>query len=546
MAITSGQTRKTAANDGTGFVPLPGRQVALSMTCVMLVMFLGALSQTIVATALPRIVADLGGFDRYVWVATAYMVAATIAAPIGGGLSDLYGRKPFLILGLGIFLVASFFLGVSGSMNEVIAFRGMQGFGGGIIMTCSLVAVADLFPPEERGRHQGLLAGVYGIASVVGPVLGGIITDYYSWNGIFLLNVPIAVAVLLLIACVFPNRGPRTRIANRRLDYAGMATLALAVVPLLLALSVGGVQYAWSSPQCIGLLAFGSAMAALFVMVELRAEFPIIPMDLYADRAVALAMIMVLLTGFGLYGSLLFLPLYFQGVLGFSAAGSGNLLIPMLPGIVLGGIVSGQLLSRTGGHYRLHVLVSTALTTMGMYLISTMDETTGVFLTEIYLVLAGLGLGATLATLSVAVQNTVPFRLVGAGTAANQFYRSVGGMVGLAVVGAVMTLGFWSRLEATVPKDLREALPQDLLGSFRESPQALLDPAAAESLRERLAGTGAEGIRMADRLLDSLDKALAGALADVFAVLVVAAALSFATALFFRVPTDAERMHQTG
>ena len=413
MTITSDRTCKSTGNDGSGFVPLPGRQVARSMICVTLVMFLGALGQTIVATALPRIVADLGGFDRYAWVVTAYMVAATIAAPIGGGLSDVHGRKPFFILGLSIFIAASFLLGTSESMNEVIVFRGVQGIGGGLIMTCSLVAVADLFPPEERGRYQGLLAGVYGIASIVGPVLGGIVTDYQSWNWIFLLNIPIAVPVLLWMIFFFPDLGPKS--ADRKVDYAGIATLILALVPLLLALSIGGVQYAWSSPQCVGLLALGLAMAGMFVVVETRVECPIMPMDLYSDRAVALGMPIVVLTGFGLYGSLIFLPLYFQGVLGLSAASSGNLLIPMLPGIVLGGILSGVLLSRTGGHYRLQVLASTGLTTIGMVLISTMDETTGTFLTVAYLVVAGLGLGATLAAVSVAVQNTVPFGRVGSG-----------------------------------------------------------------------------------------------------------------------------------
>lgn len=544
MTVTSRRTCKSTDNDGTDFVPLPGRQVALSMVCVALVMFLGALGQTIVATALPRLVADLGGFDRYAWVATAYMVAATIAAPIGGGLSDDHGRKPFFILGLSIFIAASFLLGTSESMNEVIVFRGVQGIGGGLIMTCSLTAVADLFPPEERGRYQGLLAGVYGIASIVGPVLGGLVTDYQSWNWIFLLNIPIAVPVLLWMIFFFPDLGPKS--ANRKVDYTGIATLILALVPLLSALSIGGVRYAWSSPQCVGLLAFGIAMAGMFVVVETRAERPIMPMDLYSNRAVALGMPIVVLTGFGLYGSLIFLPLYFQGVLELSAASSGNLLIPMLPGIVLGGILSGVLLSRTGGHYRLQVLVGTGLTTIGMILISTMDETTGIFLTEAYLVVAGLGFGATLAAVSVAVQNTVPSGRVGSGTAANQFYRSVGGMMGLAVMGVMMTVGFWSRLETTVSDELRRSLPRGLLDSIKDNPQALLDPSAAESLRERLAETGAGGAGKVDLLLNSLNIALEGALSDVFAVLVVAAALSFGTAVFFRVPTDAERTRRPG
>ena len=508
------------------------------MTCVTLAMFLAALGQTTVATALPDIVADLGGFDRYVWVATAYMVAATVTAPIAGGLSDLYGRKPFFILGLIVFIAASALLGLSHSMNAVIAFRALQGIGGGLLMTASLVSVADLVPPEERGKYQGSLAGVYGVASIVGPIAGGFITHYYHWHWIFLLNIPIAIPILLLLIRVFP-RG-NLGIENRRPDYPGMITLALAVVPTFLALSLGGVQYAWSSPQCLGLITFGLAMAVAFVLIEARAQSPIMSLALYRDRSVASAMTVVWLTGFVLYGALIFLPLFFQGVLGASATTSSKLLVPILPGLICGAIVSGQLLSRTGGRYRLQVLVTTMLTAVGMYLISTMNDTTGVVLIETYLVLAGLGMGGTLAVLSAAIQNSVPFRLVGAGTSANQFWRTVGGMMGLSAMGAVMVQGFRSGVEAIVPDNVRVALPEGWLDSVKEDPQALLDPATTEALRGILAEAGPDGSQKADRLLDSLHGALASALADVFTVLTVAAALSFAIALFLRVRTSAE------
>ena len=521
-----------------GFVLLPHRQVAVSMTCVTLVMFLAALGQTTVATALPSIVADLGGFDRYVWVATAYMVAATVAAPIAGGLSDLYGRKPFFILGLIVFIAASALLAVSHSMNAVIAFRAVQGIGGGLLMTASLVSVADLFPPEERGKYQGSLAGVYGVASIVGPVAGGFIAHHYHWNWIFLLNVPIALPILLLMIWVFPRGNPA--IEHRKLDYLGMVTLALAIVPAFLALSFGGVQYAWSSAQCLGLITFGLVMAAAFVVIESRAKSPVMSLELYKDRPVALAMTVVLLTGFVLYGSVLFLPLFFQGVLGVSASASSRLLAPLLPGIVFGAIVSGQLLSRTGGRYRLQVLTTTMLTTVGMYLISTMNETTGVVLIVFYLVLTGIGIGGTLAVVSVAVQNSVPFRLVGAGTSANQFWRTVGGMMGLAAMGAVMVQSFRSAVDAAVPDSVRVALPEGLLDSVKNDPQALLDPATAESLKGILAETGSGDSLVADGLLHSLNAALAGGLSNVFTVLAAAAALSFAIALFLRVRPGAE------
>ena len=319
-----------------------------------------------------------------------------------------------------------------------------------------------------------------------------------------------------------------------------MITLALAIVPVFLALSMGGVQYAWGSPQCLGLIAFGLAMAAAFVVVESRAESPIMSLELYKDQSMALAMIMVLLTGFVLYGSLIFLPLFFQGVLGVSASTSSRLLAPMLPGIVLGAIVSGQLLSRIGGHYRIQVLITTTLTTVGMYFISTMNQTTGGVLILTYLALTGVGIGGTLTVLSVAIQNSVPFRLVGAGTAANQFWRTMGGMMGLAVMGAVMVQGFRSAVEAAVSDSVRVALPEGLLDSVKQDPRALLDPATVEALKRTLAGAGNGDIPIADNLLAVLKDALAGALSNVFTFLAVAAALSFTAAFFLRVRPGVE------
>lgn len=537
MTVTPGHKDAATNRRRDDFTDLPRVQFVLAMACVTLAMFLGALGQTIVAAALPRIVSDVGGLDRYVWVVTAYMVAATAVAPIAGGLGDRFGRKPLFIVGLIVFIAGSAFLGMSGSMNEITAFRAVQGIGGGIIMTSSLVAVADLSPPKQRGKYQGLLAGVYGIASITGPVAGGIITDHHSWNGIFLINVPIAFVILLLIVWVFPRADAESD--DLKLDCPGMVILVLALVSLLLSLSVGGTQYDWDSPEFLSLLLFGLAMAAVFVFVELRTEQPIMPLTLYADPKVAHAMVIVLLAGFALYGCLLFLPLFFQGVLGVSAAASGNLLLPMLLSIVSGAILSGALLSKAGPHYRLHLICGTGMATAGLFLVLTMSKSTDVILMEAYLVLTGLGQGATLATITVAIQNSVPRTQVGSATAANQFWRSVGGMMGLAGAGAVMTSSFSSKLEAIVA-GASASVPQGWLESVKENPQALLDPAATDDLRSGLAKSGAAETRMADGILDSLQTALAGALSDVFMVLVVVSGLSCAAAFLFRAPTDRE------
>ena len=328
----SGTTaNQSAAGD---FVPLPRKQLLVALTGMVLAMLLAALSQTIVATAMPRIIIDLGGFDRYTWASTAYLVGSAVAVPVVGRLSDLYGRRIFFLLGVAVFMIGSVATGMSRTMTQLIAFRAVQGIGGGIIMTASLVAIADLFPPQERGKFQGLFALVYGVASVIGPTLGGFITDNLSWNWIFLFNVPAGIPVFLLIARTFPQIRPE--IEKRSPDYPGMATLTLAMVPILLALSWGGVQYAWSSPQTIGFLAFGLAMAAAFLVIESRSDAPVMPLDVYRHRTVAVSVTVTFLGGLGMYGSIMFVPLFFQGVLGASATSSGGFLTPMLLAVCSG------------------------------------------------------------------------------------------------------------------------------------------------------------------------------------------------------------------
>ena len=536
MNIKSGPETGSAANQSVArdFIQLPRRQVILTMAGVMMAMFLAALDQTIVATAMPRIIADLGGFDRYTWVTTAYLVASTVSVPIVGRLTDIYGRKIFFIAGIAVFLAGSVLAGMSQSMNQLIAFRAVQGLGGGVIMANSFVAIADLFPPEERGKFQGFIGVVFGMSSVIGPTLGGFITDNFSWNWIFLINVPTGIPVLLLIAWLFPKISPE--VVSRKLDYAGMVTLILAVTPVLLALSWGGVQYEWGSPQVIGFLVFGLTMGAAFVVIESKSDSPIMPLEIYRNRMVAVALIATFLTGFGMFGGIIFIPLFFQGVLGASATSSGSFLTPMMLGIVFGATLSGQLLSRTGGHYRIQALIGTGVMTLGIFLISTMNENTTFARAVIYIVIMGLGMGTTFPTFTLAVQNSVPFRLMGISTSALQFYRSIGGMLGLAALGAVMANRFAANLEETVPDTVVAALPPGQLDAIKDNPQALVDPSAVEGLRAGFSQAGPDSVRMAEMLMGSLKSALAGAVGDVFTLSAVVIALSLVVSLFLSRP----------
>lgn len=529
--MNGGPKSETTADQSVAsdFVPLPRRQLLLAVTGMILAMLLAALSQTIVATAMPRIITDLGGFDRYTWASTAYLVAAAVAIPIVGRLSDLYGRRIFFLLGITIFMIGSVPTGLSQTMTQLIAFRAIQGIGGGIIMTTSLVAIADLFPSQERGKFQGLISLVYGIASVVGPTLGGFITDNLSWNWIFLFNVPAGIPVLLLIARTFPQIRPEVR--KRSLDYPGMMTLILAIVPILLALSWGGVQYEWGSPQTIGFLAFGLAMAAAFVVIESRSDSPIMPLNVYCSRTVIVSVVVMFLSGLALYGSIMFVPLFFQGVLGASATSSGNFLTPMMLAIVFGAVLSGILLRRAGC-YRIQAFISTGLMAMGMLLLSAMDERTSFAGAVGSIVVMGLGLGGTLPVFTVAVQNSVPFRFRGFATSLLLFYRLVGGMMGLAVLGVVLTTRFSRRLEGMLSDTVRAALSPDRLDAIKTNPQVLFDPSTTDTLRAEFAEAGADGVRMVDMLLASLNSALAGAIGDTLTVGAIAVALALVAVLF--------------
>ncbi|MBM3956495.1 MAG: MFS transporter [Gemmatimonadetes bacterium] len=499
---------------------------------VMMGMFLSSLDQTIVGTALPRIVADLGGFELYAWVATAYMVAATVVVPIVGRLTDMYGRKWFYVAGLTLFLAASALCGLSQTMIQLIAFRAIQGLGGGVMMAIAFVAIGDLFPPAERGKYQGMMAAVFGLSSVIGPTLGGFITDSLSWRWIFYVNIPLGVPVVALLARFFPDvRQSRVRHA---LDYLGVAALILAVVPLLLGLSWGGGEYGWGSPQVLGALAFGATMTGAFVLIETRAREPIIPLGLFRNSVVALSLAVVFLTAFGMFGGVVYVPLYFQGVLGASATSSGSFLTPMMLSSVVGSMLSGQALSRLGGHYRWQGLAGIAVMAAGIALFSRVTPETGGGAAVAMIVVIGFGLGVTMPVFTIAVQNAVPHSVMGVATSSTQFFRSVGGTVGIAILGAAMVSGFTRGFESSLSETARRAMPPEQIAALTSNPQALLSAEATETLRESFAALGAQGPAVAEEVMRTLRSSLSDAIGDVFLLSLSAVLLAFVATLFIR------------
>ncbi len=499
-----------------GLNSLPRRQVIMTFAGVLLAMFLGSLDQTIVGTAMPRIIADLGGFTHYTWVTTAYIITSAIAIPVTGKLTDMYGRKWFYITGIVIFVAGSLLSGFSQTMTQIIIFRAFQGIGAGVMIANAFTVIGDLFPPAERGKYQGYISGVFGISSVIGPTLGGYITDNLSWHWVFFINIPLGVLIIVLFVLFFPHVRPDQ--LKHRVDYAGVVALILSVVPAMLALSWGGVYYPWVSVPIIGLLAFSLVMCIVFLLIERRASEPLIPLWLFKNRIVSLSLLIIFITGIGMFGTIIFIPLFFQGVLNLSATTSGNFLTPMMLGMVTGALVSGQILSRSGGHYRLQGIVGLAIMSLGLLLLSRMTVETSYATAIVNIVLMGFGLGVTMPLYTIAVQNAVPYEVLGVATSSTAFFRSIGGTVGLAVFGSVMNNRFASEFIAGLPSAVKAIMPPERLLALAHNPQALVSADAQVQLRNLFDSLGVQGTAVFEQVLSALRQALCSGLSEVFLI----------------------------
>jgi len=498
----------------------------------MLAMFLGSLDQTVVGTAMPRIVSELGGFSKYTWVTTAYIITSAVTVPITGKLTDIYGRKFFYIGGLVSFILASVLCGLSQTMNQIIIFRGIQGIGAGIMMANAFTVIGDLFPPAVRGKYQGLMSAVFGISAIVGPTLGGYVTDTLSWHWVFFINVPLGLAVILLFIFFFPNFRPDN--LKHSIDYPGVVLLILVVVPMMLALSWGGVEYAWGSKQIIGMFVFSAAALAVFLFMERRSKEPIIPLSLFENRIVAVSSVMIFLTAGGMFGSIVFIPLFFQGVLGATATSSGNFVTPMMLGVVFGSFISGQLLSRAGGRYRIQGAFGVAIMAFGMWLLSTMTVATTNGTAVRNMVITGFGLGTTMPLYTIAVQNAVPYKILGVATSSTAFFRSIGGSVGLAVFGSVMNNRFATELGAKLPSTIKSMIPPQQLETLMHNPQALMSPVAQSQLQGMIGQLGEQGAKLLPQVMQALRESLAVSISHVFLYALFAVVLAFIVNFFIK------------
>jgi len=432
------------------------RERAFTLAGIMVALLLGALDQTIVATAMPKILQDLNGLNLYTWVVTAYLLASTAMIPIYGKLSDLYGRKVVVLVGVLLFLAGSVLSGQSHSMGELIVFRALQGLGSAGIFSTAFTVIADLFSPAERGKYQGLFGAVFGLSSVIGPWLGGFLTDHLSWHWVFYVNMPVGLVALIFIIFQMPPLKPKL---DRKvsIDWLGALMLLLGIVPILLALSLGGQEYPWASVQVIGLFAVGAVGVFLFILVERRAKEPIIPFDLFQNKTYVIGNAAALLiAGVAFFGAILFLPIYMVLVVGVSASAAGLTVMPLTLGLVVSSFISGQLVSRLG-RYKMLLLIGTAIVFVGYWLMLGLTVDTTRAQVSWRMIILGVGIGPALPIYTLAVQNAVNPHEIGAATSSSQFFRQIGSTVGVAVFGTILATVLSTQLPRFLPAQVKQA-----------------------------------------------------------------------------------------
>ena len=462
---------------------LERRQKWLLLGSLMLALFAGALDQTIVATATPTILADLGGFGLLSWVFTSYLLTSTVAVPLVGKLSDIFGRKFFVLAGIAVFMLSSAACGAAPTTPTLIIFRGVQGVGGGMIFASVFATIGDLFPPAERGRYVGIFVGTFTLASVLGPTLGGFLTDQFSWRWVFYINVPFSLAAMPAIWFNLPSPHSTRR---PKIDFAGAGLLSAASVLLLLALVWAGVDYAWGSPQIVGLFAASLVFTAAFLVQESRHPEPMLPLFLFRDPVFVLSNVIVFSLGLSTFGALQYLPTFVQTALSASATASGVVTTPQSLGLLVTSIIGGQVIVRTG-RYRLPAFIGAVVAAMAMGLLATLNVHASEWRIGFYMLLLGLGSGLVGPTMSVVVQNAVPYRLLGVATSSTQFFRQIGGVLGVAVFGSILASSYQTAFASNLSESSRAAIPAATLRAF-DDPTLALDPAKFGAVRQQIDG----------------------------------------------------------
>ena len=515
------------------FTNLTKGQLVCTIIGLQLTLFLAALDQTIVSTAMPRIIAQLNGFDRYAWVTTAYLLTSTASGPIFARISDIFGRKWVLLSAAIFFLLSSLLCGAAGQlpsfglpldgMTQLIIFRGLQGIGGGVIMAIVFSVIGDIFAPAERGKYMGLFAGVWGLASMIGPALGGWLTDHWSWRWIFYVNLPVGFIALAFLFFAFPYVRPQG--VQRKIDYWGASSLVAFLVPLLLGLTYANSD-GWTSAKVLLLLLLSAALFGLFARIEMRAAEPIIPPQLLAINDIRLAIIVLFFAAVSMFDVILFAPLFMQSVLGVSATEAGALFASMTLAMSFASASSGQLISRFG-HYKLIAAVGLSAITAGLFFLSLLQTSSNSQMLVALLILTGLGLGLVMPVFTLTIQNAAPPNMIGAATALSQFCRSIGATVGAALMGAILQMRYMESLKSRM---VSTTVSDEIAG-------ALANPARMPEIKALLLasyGSSPEGLASAGLLVDHIKNSLVYALHGVFFMGAIAALIGLITNVFVK------------
>ena len=529
MSTPTSQATFGVADRAPVELPHPVRMRVLG--AVMIGIFLAALDQTVVGTALPTIITDLGGNELYTWAFTAYLLTSTISGPLYGKLSDLFGRRPIFLFGIGVFMVGSLLAGLSQEMWQLVVARGVQGLGAGALFPIALAVIADLFAPSERGRYQGLFGAVFGLSVLIGPAIGGLITDMVGWPFVFFINLPVGAFVFFMVWRYLPLyhlAGERPKI-----DYLGAALFTAALVPILVGLTNKG-SAEWADPFVGGLIGLGALILILFVVVEWRSPEPIVPLDLFRNRSFTVSVAAIFLAAFGFFATVLFLPRWFQVVAGSSATVSGYQMLPLLGGLIISAVVSGQIVSRTG---RYRILIFSALVVMaaGLFMLSQLRVDTPIPVLWAWMFVTGLGVGPTFAVFTLVVQNNVTVERLGTATSNLTFFQQVGGTVGLAITGTI----FATSLTDEVPRQLGAAgVPPEVGGALAASGGlntltgvgdlgAAILKGVPEAAREQVAP-------FVPAIVDAIHAAVSIATANTFVIGIAASLIAAVLVLFLR------------